>query len=272
MMNEKMQALDKKIENNLLKIKNIVVVMSGKGGVGKTTVTTNIAFGLSQKGYKTGILDADLHGPNIPIMFGVHGQKPLNGNEPYRINKNLSLVSLSFFSQDQDSPAIWRGPAKIGVIKQLLGDISWGELDFLIVDLPPGTGDEPLTIAQTISDIDGCIIVSTPQQVSLADTRKSINFAKILKMNIIGLVENMSGFVCPACNKLTNIFSSGGGETTSKEFKIDFLGKIPLDPQITKASDQGNPEINFEKGKYFKEIVTKIENKIAIINSHKIKK
>ncbi len=252
---------DQKIKTTLSKIKHKVVVMSGKGGVGKSTVTSNIAYGLAQRGYQVGILDADLHGPNIPVMFGGHGKYPKEPGKPYRVNDNLGIVSLSFYSQNVNDPAVWRGPAKIGVIRQLLADISWGELDYLLVDLPPGTGDEPLTIAQTVSDCDGCVIVTTPQEVALADTRKSIGFAGLLKMKILGVVENMSGFVCPHCGKTTDIFQSGGGEKTAQEYNLDFLGKVPLNPQIMMGGDNGTPHIGLSDDSPFLPIVGKIEAK-----------
>ncbi len=253
---------DKKIQETLSKIKHKVVVMSGKGGVGKSTVTSNIALGMAQKGYKVGILDADLHGPNIPVMFGKHGKHPQEPGKPYRISDNLEIVSLSFYSQNVNDPAVWRGPAKIGVIRQLLSDINWGELDYLLVDLPPGTGDEPLTIAQTITECDGCVIVTTPQEVALADTRKSIGFAGLLKMNVLGLIENMSGFVCPHCGKVTDIFHSGGGESTAKEYGLDFLGRVPLNPKIMEAGDNGTPHIGLNADSPFVAIVDQIEKKI----------
>ncbi len=253
---------DQRIKATLSKIKHKVVVMSGKGGVGKSTVTSNVAYGLSQRGYQVGILDADLHGPNIPVMFGGHGKHPQVTGKPYRVSENLAIVSLSFYAENVNDPAVWRGPAKIGVIRQLLADIDWGELDFLLVDLPPGTGDEPLTIAQTISDCDGCIIVTTPQEVALADTRKSIGFAGLLQMKILGVIENMSGFVCPHCGKTTDIFQSGGGEKTAKEYKLDFLGKIPLNPQIMMGGDNGTPQIGLSDDSPFWAIVDKVEKKI----------
>ncbi len=259
---KQMAQQDKKIKETLSKIEHKVVVMSGKGGVGKSTVTSNIAYGLAQKGYKVGILDADLHGPNIPVMFGGHGKYPQEPGKPYRVNENLVIVSLSFYSQNVNDPAVWRGPAKIGVIRQLLSDINWGKLDYLLIDLPPGTGDEPLTIAQTITDCDGCVIVTTPQEVALADTRKSIGFAGLLQMKVLGLVENMSGFVCPHCGKQTDIFYSGGGEKTAKEYNLDFLGKIPLNPQIMMAGDKGTPHIASSQGSPFVSIVEQIEKKI----------
>ncbi len=252
---------DAKIAQTLSGIKHKIIVMSGKGGVGKSTVTSNIAYGLSRKGYKVGILDADLHGPNIPVMFGSYGKYPAEANKPYQVDENLCIVSLSFYSSNVNDPAIWRGPAKIGVIRQLLADIKWGQLDYLMVDLPPGTGDEPLTIAQTMPDSDGCVIVTTPQEVALADTRKSIGFAGLLNMKVLGIIENMSGFACPHCGKATDIFSSGGGEATAKKYNLDFLGKIPLNPQIMIGADNGTPHIGLADDSPFISIVDAIEKK-----------
>ena len=259
---KQMAEQNNKIAKTLSGIKHKIIIMSGKGGVGKSTVSSNLAFGFAQKGYKVGILDADLHGPNIPIMFGSCGQYPQEPNKPFQVNENLFIVSLSFFSQNTDEPAIWRGPAKIGVIRQLLADIDWGNLDYLFIDLPPGTGDEPLTIAQTIADNDGCVIVTTPQEVALADTRKSIGFAKLLNMKILGIIENMSGFVCPKCGEITNIFSCGGGEKTAQKYGLDFLGKIPLNPKIMLGADNGTPNISSDENSPFKSIVNFLEEKI----------
>ena len=253
---------DKKIATTLSGIKHKIIIMSGKGGVGKSTVSSNLAFGFAKKGYKVGILDADLHGPNIPIMLGGHGKYLKEPGKPYQAGDNLFIVSLSFYTQNVNDPTVWRGPAKIGVIRQLLADINWGNLDYLFVDLPPGTGDEPLTIAQTIHDNDGCVIVTTPQEVALADTRKSIGFAKLLNMKILGVVENMSGFVCPHCGETTNIFSSGGGEKTAKDYGLNFLGKIPLNPQIMVGADTGTPHISLNEDSPFIAIVNTLEEKV----------
>ncbi|GLI55348.1 hypothetical protein PM10SUCC1_08620 [Propionigenium maris DSM 9537] len=232
-----------KIRETMGKVKHKIVVMSGKGGVGKSTLSTNIAYGLALAGKKVGLLDADLHGPNIPLMLGVEGMKLTSLDEPLKLSDNLKVVSLSFYLEKPDDPIIWRGPAKIGAIRQLLGDVNWGEIDYLVVDLPPGTGDEPLTVAQTLGDTDGSVIVTTPQEVSILDSRKSVKFSQMVGMPILGIVENMSGFVCPHCDERIDIFKSGGGERAAEEMEVDLLGKIPMTPEMVQAGDEGKPYI-----------------------------
>jgi Mrp family chromosome partitioning ATPase len=215
--------------------------MSGKGGVGKSSVAVNVALGLSKKGYRVGLLDVDLHGPSVPRMLGVTGMFEVDENKcllPRRCNGNLQMVSIECLLEDRDSAVIWRGPVKHGVIRQFISEVNWGELDYLIIDSPPGTGDEPMSIAQTIPDAHA-IIVTTPQEVALADVRKSINFCYHVKMPILGLVENMSGLVCPHCNKEIPLFNKGGGVKTAKDMKVHFLGSLPLDPRVVEAGDNG---------------------------------
>lgn len=205
------------VKSALNKIKSKFLVMSGKGGVGKTTTTVNISLSLANFGYKVGILDVDLHGPDIPRMLGLKGKLEINSNnqlKPMQYNKNLSVVSVEAIMPSKDDAIIWRGPMKYSAIQQFIGNVNWEDLDFLIVDAPPGTGDEPLTIAQTISDAKA-IIVTTSQEIALADVRKSINFCKTLKMNIFGLIENMSSFICGNCKNKIDLFGSGGGEKNS---------------------------------------------------------
>ena len=199
---------DALVEKSLKKIKNKFIVMSGKGGVGKTSVSVNLAMGLAGKGYKVGIMDVDLHGPDVPRMLGLKGMLTLNQNQkliPMSYSENLQAVSVESLTQNKDDAIIWRGPLKHSAIRQFIADVEWGELDFLIIDSPPGTGDEPLTVAQTIKDAKA-IIVTTPQEVALADIRKSINFCKTVKMEIFGLIENMSGFTCPNCGEKIDLF------------------------------------------------------------------
>lgn len=238
---------DIRIKNNMDKIKHKIVVMSGKGGVGKSTMSTNIAYGLSLAGKKVGILDADLHGPNIPLMLGVEGTKLPSLEKPLKLSENLKVVSLSFYMENSDNPIVWRGPAKIGAIKQLLGDVDWGDLDYLVVDLPPGTGDEPLTIAQSLGKVDGSVIVTTPQDVAILDSRKSVKFSEMVNMPVMGIIENMSGFVCPHCNKRIDIFKNGGGEKAANEMNVNFLGKIPMTAEMVEAGDEGKPYIFSKK-------------------------
>ena len=232
---------DAAVKGSLQKIKNKFVVLSGKGGVGKTSVSVNIATALANKGHNVGIMDVDLHGPDVPRMLGLEGMLDLNENRkliPMRHSENLGAVSIESFTQSKDDAIIWRGPLKYSAINQFIGEVEWGELDYLIVDCPPGTGDEPLTVAQIISDAKA-IIVTTPQEVSLADVRKSINFCKKLEMEIFGLIENMSGFSCPHCDEMIDLYGSGGGEKTARDAGIPFLGKIPFDPNIVACGDAG---------------------------------
>jgi len=224
--------------------KHKIIILSGKGGVGKSTVAAALSMVLAKKGYKVGLLDCDLHGPSIPKILGVEGKRLVAENnkiQPFQINENLKTISIGFVLPDSDSPVIWRGPLKMKAIKQFLEETNWEKLDYLIVDLPPGTGDEPLSILQLISDIDGAIIVTTPQDVALLSVRKSINFVKKMGVKIIGIVENMSGFKCPHCGKTTYIFKQGGGRKTAEEFGLNFLGCVPLDLRIVEEGDLGKP-------------------------------
>jgi len=256
-----------KVAKNLSQIKHKIIVLSGKGGVGKSTVSVNLALTLSEKKYKVGILDSDLHGPSIPKMLGIEEERPEptdSGFNPVSISPYLKVMSIGFLLKDKDSPVIWRGPLKMGAIKQFIGDCNWGKLDYLIVDLPPGTGDEPLSIAQLIPNCDGTVIVTTPQDVALVSVRKSITFVKKMNMPIIGIIENMSGFKCPHCKKTIDIFKTGGGSKVSKDFSVPFLGKIPLDIEIVKTGDSGEPFViknkDTETAKAFIGIVENIES------------
>ncbi len=230
------------LKKRLSRIRHKIMVMSGKGGVGKTTVSVNIAYELASRGYKVGLLDADIHGPNVPLMLGLEGKQLFvgpEGIEPLVVGDNLKVVSMSFLISSPDTPVIWRGPLKMAALRQFLSEVNWGDLDFLIVDLPPGTGDEPLSIAQLIKDIDGSIIVTTPQDVALLDSKKSINFSKKVGVPVLGIVENMSGFVCPHCGKEVDLFKKGGGEKAAQQYNVPFLGRIPLDPRVVEAGDSG---------------------------------
>ncbi len=232
---------DAAVKGSLEKIRNKFIVMSGKGGVGKTSVSVNIAISLAKKGFKVGIMDVDIHGPDVPRMLGIQGTLGLNGDQkllPMNYSENLGAVSIESLSASRDDAIIWRGPIKHSVIRQFIGDVEWGELDYLIIDAPPGTGDEPLSVAQVIPDAKA-IVVTTPQEVALGDVRKSINFCKVVKMEIFGLIENMSGFACPHCDKKIDLFGSGGGEKTAKTMGITFLGKIPFDPNMVSCGDSG---------------------------------
>ena len=257
---------EKRLKDNLAKIQNKLIVMSGKGGVGKTTIAVNLAYGLAKKNKKVGILDVDIHGPNIAKMLGIEGQKLTGselGIEPIEVLPNLKAVSLSFFLKNKDQPVIWRGPLKMITIKQFLADVNWGQLDYLIVDSPPGTGDEPLSICQLIPDIDGAIVVTTPQEVAILDSRKSILFAKELKISFIGVIENMSGFICPHCKKEIELFGFGGGEKAAGNLGVSFLGRLPLEPEIIKLGDSGQPFIHFKKETQTAKTMDEIINKIV---------
>jgi Mrp family chromosome partitioning ATPase len=267
---------DQKILEKLKDIKHKIVVMSGKGGVGKSTVAANLAIALADKGKKVGLLDMDLTGPNIPKMLGVEDERLMGTEEgilPVEVMENLHVISSAYMLPHKEIAIIWRGPMKIGAIQQLLSEIHWGALDYLIIDLPPGTSDEPLSVAQSIPESDGTIIVTTPQEVSLLDIYKSINFVEKVKMPIIGIVENMSGFVCPHCGETSNIFKAGGGKTAAERYKVPFLGSIPIDPKIVEDADAGKPFVTQEKdseaAKAFYKIVKKIEE---IVEKPKTKK
>ncbi len=258
-----------KISRALARIKNRVLVFSGKGGVGKSTVAANLAALISQRAKKVGLLDVDIHGPNLAKMLGVENRTLEFSPEvikPVEVNENLKLLSMSFLLQSPDLPVIWRGPMKMKAIQQFLGDVDWGELDWLIIDSPPGTGDEPLSVAQLIP-ATGAIIVTTPQDVSVLDSRKAIVFALKLNLKILGVIENMSGMVCPHCGKRIDLFKIGGGERAARELNVPFLGRIPIDPQIVLSGDEGKPfaisQPDSEASKAFREIVDKI------LNAHK---
>jgi len=236
------QELQKRITENLARIKHKLIVISGKGGVGKTSVAVNLSYALALAGNQVGLLDVDIHGPNVPKMLGISGQR-LGGTEgqiePVKVLPNLKVVSLGLVQSGEEQPIIWRGPLKMKAIRQLLGETNWGSLDFLIVDSPPGTGDEPLSVCQLIPDIDGAIIVTTPQEVAVMDGRKSVRFAQQLKVPVVGIIENMSGFVCPHCGKEIDLFGVGGGEKAAKDMDVPFLGRIPIEPKLVELEDRG---------------------------------
>ncbi|HOV85453.1 MAG TPA: Mrp/NBP35 family ATP-binding protein [Syntrophobacteraceae bacterium] len=227
----------------LARIQHKLLVMSGKGGVGKSSVAAYLALALSNKGMRVGLLDVDLHGPSIPKMLGLHGILNITQDQqilPHEYRPNLKVVSIESMLEDTDSAVIWRGPLKHGVIQQFLADCRWEDLDALVIDSPPGTGDEPLSVARIIPDARA-VIVTTPQEVALADVRKSINFCRKVNLEILGLVENMSGLFCPHCRGFVPIFQTGGGLKTSQEMKVPFLGTLPFDPAVVAGGDRGRP-------------------------------
>jgi ATP-binding protein involved in chromosome partitioning len=261
---------EQRLKGTLAKIKHVILVISGKGGVGKTTVAVNLAYSLAEHGLKVGILDIDFHGPNIAKMLGIEGKSLIateKGVAPHPVTSTLSAVSIALIMQDQDRPVIWRGPLKMGTIRQLLSDVSWGELDYLIIDSPPGTGDEPLSVCQLIPDLDGVVVVTTPQDVATLDARKSVVFAKEVKVPVIGIIENMSGFSCPHCGAQIDLFGRGGGEKASDDLGVPFLGRIPIEPEMVKLGDEGKPYIHFqqesETAKLMDGIVDRIKKNIG---------
>ena len=260
---------DQKVRERMNKIRHKIAVISGKGGVGKSTVTVNLAMAFAMHGHvnHVGILDADIHGPSVPKMLGIAGQRlqvgPL-GAFPASGPLGIKVVSMDFLLPDENSPVIWRGPLKMTAIRQFLSDIVWGDLDVLLIDLPPGTGDEPLSVAQLLPEMDGVVIVTIPSEVSQIVVKKSAFFARQVGMPIIGIVENMSGFVCPKCGSKADIFQSGGGRKIAEELRIPFLGSIPIDQSVCQDADRGTPfileHVDSPASKSFMEIVEKIED------------
>jgi len=261
-----MQAQDQEIREKLKGFKNKLLVMSGKGGVGKSTVAAYLSVGLARKGFQVGLMDVDLHGPSIPRLLGLKGEivssPGLKKGIPLSYLPNMQVMSIEALLGDKDTATIWRGPLKIGVIKQFINDIAWSNSDYLIIDCPPGTGDEPLTIAQVIPDTRA-IIVTTPQEISLSDVRKSINFCHQVNMEILGLVENMSGLKCPYCGKTIDLFKTDGGMITAKKAGLTLLGSLPLEPEIVLEGDNGSVAWMDKKDMPYTKSFTKIVDKVA---------
>jgi ATP-binding protein involved in chromosome partitioning len=231
-----------KLSRRLSRIRHKIVVLSGKGGVGKSTMAVNLAVALSQRGKRVGLMDVDVHGPSVPRLLSLQAEKPLmnaDQMEPVQWSPNLWVISLGFLIPTRDEAVIWRGPVKMGLIRQFVEDVSWGDLDYLIVDCPPGTGDEPLSVLQTIGPDAWGLIVTTPQAVAVDDVRRSITFCRQVGNPVLGVVENMSGFVCPGCKEEFHIFNKGGGEELAREMDVPFLGRIPIDPEIVRSGDEG---------------------------------
>ncbi len=266
------QSDEEMLRSRMTKIRHKIAVISGKGGVGKSLVTVNLAMALAIKGRngRVGILDADLHGPCVPKMLGLKGERLQSGPPgifPALGPLNMKVVSMAFLLPSDDAPVIWRGPLKMGAIRQFLSDISWGTLDYLLIDLPPGTGDESLSVLQLLPEMEGVIIVTIPSEVSQDVVKKAVSFARKMGVPILGIVENMSGMVCPHCGETIDVFSKGGGERVAKEMSVEFLGSIPLDPRISADSDEGTPFIvshpDSPASKAFMRIVEKIEEKVT---------
>ncbi|HDP97310.1 MAG TPA: ATP-binding protein [Euryarchaeota archaeon] len=256
----------KSAEENLRNVKHKIVVMSGKGGVGKSTIAVNLAMALAIRGKAVGLLDADIHGPSVPKMLGIQ-EVPLTATPegrmlPVNVPPNLKIISMAFLLQSKDSPIIWRGPVKMGALRQFLEEVDWGDLDYLIVDLPPGTGDEPLSIAQLIPSPDGSIIVTTPQDVALLSVRKSISFSKVVGLKVLGIIENMAELRCPHCGQTIKIFGDSGVQKAATDFGLDFLGSISLDPAISSSGDKGMPFVAENTKKDINDAFEKIVDKI----------
>ncbi|MBW1917773.1 MAG: P-loop NTPase [Deltaproteobacteria bacterium] len=272
---EEAQQEERQLRNALQQIRHKLLVMSGKGGVGKSSVAVTLALALAWRGFKVGIMDVDLHGPNVLRMLGLrealdltHGSFVLPGD----LSDNLKVISIEALMQNRDSAVIWRGPLKHRVIQQFITDVEWGQLDYLIIDSPPGTGDEPLSVAQTIPDAQA-IIVTTPQEISLADVRKSINFCRKVNMKILGLVENMSHLICPKCGEQIPLFKSGGGEKTAQVMKVPLLGSLPFDYNVVEAGDAGQmPLLKLKKSPYLETFKPIVDNIVEILDKEAAEK
>ena len=261
----RMQQQQELLKYRMKQVKHTVAVISGKGGVGKSTVTVNLAASFAIQGKQIGVLDADIHGPSVPRMLSLTGQQVKVGSPgafPVTGPLGMKVVSIDFFLPEEKTPTIWRGPLKMTAIRQFLSDVVWGKLDVLFIDLPPGTGDEPLSIAQLLPNIDGVVIVTMPSELSRAVVKKAITFARRVGMPIIGVVENMSGYVCPTCGDKIDIFQSGGGKKMAEETGVPFLGSIPIDPKVGADSDKGSSFVvehpDSPAAKAFIEIVSKV--------------
>jgi Mrp family chromosome partitioning ATPase len=267
-----MEMQNKEISETLSHIKNKLLVMSGKGGVGKSSVAAYLSVALAKKGFRVGLMDVDLHGPSIPRILGLKGELGLGKHEkkmlPINYLPNMEVISIeALMGENKDAATIWRGPLKIGAIRQFISDIEWMDLDYLVIDSPPGTGDEPLTVAQTIPDAKA-LIVTTPQEVSLADVRKSINFCRQVNMDILGLVENMSGLKCPYCGKIIDVFKTQGGEVTAQKEGLRLLAKLPLELEVVKEGDAGDISLLDNKALSITQAFNKMVDKIVKLTDH----
>ncbi len=255
--------------STIVGVRNTVAVASGKGGVGKSTVAVNLAVALVQMGMRTGLLDADVYGPSIPLMMGKQGRSTISQDQKIRTvtSHGVSLMSVGFLIDGDDTPMIWRGPILHGIIQQFINDVDWGELDYLIIDLPPGTGDAPLSLSQSVV-LTGAVMVTTPQDVALIDVRKGVAMFRKLNVPLLGVVENMSYFVCPHCNERTDIFHGGGGEHVSEKLGIPLLGSIPIDPAICDAGDKGIPIVASStpspQAEAFREVATALVGRVTV--------
>ena len=267
---ENREAEEKALSETLSQIKHKVVVISGKGGVGKSTIAVNLAYGLAVRGQRVGILDVDIHGPNVAKMLGLDGQRlaPGAGGRMAPLEADtIKVMSMASLLEDPDAPVVWRGPLKMSAIKQFLTEVEWGALDFLVIDAPPGTGDEPLSVCQLIPDLDGSIIVTTPQEVALLDSRKCVRFSELLNVPVLGIVENMSGLICPHCGGRIDLFKTGGGGKAAVELGVPFLGRLPIEPEIVSSGDEGRPFVHYngesEAGRAMNAIVDRIVTAVS---------
>jgi len=256
--------LKQQAEERMSKIKYKIAIMSGKGGVGKTTVAVNLAYALAMRGYRVGILDADIYGPDIPIALKTEGNIPTvdeNGIVPLEGPLGIKIMSIQFLLPEEDAPVIWMGPLVAKALLQFIAQVNWGELDFLIIDLPPGTGDEALSVVKNIPNLTGIVVVVTPQKIALHDAKKALGMAKLVGVPVLGIIENMRGFKCPKCGETIYIFGKGGGEETANILGIPFLGDLPIDPRVVEKTDDGTPFIASAESEIsgkFKEIVDKL--------------
>jgi Mrp family chromosome partitioning ATPase len=248
------------------RIRHKILIASGKGGVGKSTVSVNLGKALKNRGYRVGLLDADITGPNVPKLLGIEDQRLKQGPKGIRPGDadGIKVASMALVLSARDSAVVWRGPMKMAAIKQFIQDVDWGDLDFLLVDLPPGTSDEPLSVVQLIPDLSGAVIVTTPQEVSLLDSRKAVNMIRGMKVPVLGIVENMSGLCCPHCGETVNIFNTGGGRRMAEEMDVPFLGAVPIDPEVSALGDSGVTFVERESpaGACFREIVDRLLDKV----------
>jgi ATP-binding protein involved in chromosome partitioning len=254
-----------------IEVKHVILVLSGKGGVGKTTVSVNLAFALANHGNHVGLLDLDFHGPNVPKMLGLEGRRAVvyvNAIEPVYVTENLAVMSMAFLLKDTNTPVIWRGPMKMRAIQQFLAEVHWGSLEYLVVDLPPGTGDEALTVAQLAPNVKGAVIVTTPQDVAVMDAIKAAKFMQKIEVPVIGVIENMSGMICPHCGETIDLFSRGGGKKAAEELGVPYLGAIPLDPEMVRAGDEGRPIIlQHADSPTWKAVDAVMENLVRLVES-----
>ena len=257
-----------KISSRMSRIKHKILVGSGKGGTGKSTIAANLAVTLKRRSYRVGLLDADITGPDIPKLLGIEDIRLHSGPEGIEPADadGIKVVSMALLLVKKNSAVVWRGPMKAAAIKQFLSDVNWGDLDFLIVDLPPGTSDEPMSLVQLIPDLSGALVVTTPQGVALLDSRKAVTMFQDMSVPVLGLIENMSWLSCPRCGEKIQIFRRGNGEAAARELRVDFLGSIPMDPEVGNLAEQGLPFVGHKTAvqEVFDDIVSKILEKLLL--------